>query len=343
MNEPDFDGEDVIVEIKEKLSALRGFRDTMLRLAQALDRQPSKSGYILLIDPSVSPSRLNREFNATLSALRPDLAQRIHMLTLTNGLVQAGARNLPVAVEELLEAYTRTVLPSSGGLSRPDMQSEVLRFILLQWFLGRGPLTSDFIVNEVGCNYRTVVRTVERLGSSVRRGSDRSIELQRFPHDLWSEITATSKKARGTINYTDHSDQPRSMDSLFNRIASLKRGDVAFGGVVGVNAHFPMLDVLGTPRLDINLHAFGGSHVPLRLEEIDPGLRPTTDPGRPVRIALHHLRRKSPCFTEQPGGVLVSDPVECLLDLLEAGLAPQASSFLAHLEKQEIDRHGRQQ
>ncbi len=343
MNESDLNREHVIVEIEEKLSALRDFRDTMVRLAQTLDDQSSKSGYILLIDPKVSSSRLNSEFHATLRALRPDLAQRIHMVTLTNGIIQEGARNLPISIEELLEDYTPTTLPSSGSLPRPDMQSEVLRFILLQWFLGRGPLTSDAIVNEVGCNYRTVVRTVARLGNSVRRGSDRSIELQRFPYDLWNEITAMSKKARSTINYTDYSDQPRSMESLYNRIAGIKRGDVAFGGVLGVNAHFPMLDVLGTPRLDISLHAFGGNYVPLRLEEIDPGLRPTTDPGRPVRIALHHLRRKSPCFTEQPDGVLVADPVECLLDLLEAGLTPQASSFLAHLEKQEMVKHGQQQ
>lgn len=340
MHELDVSSNQVVVEIKEQLTALRDFRDVLLRLIQSLDRQPAKNGYLLLIDPQVSPPSLDNEFRATLRALRPELGNRIHLMVMRGGKLSEGIWGLPVSIDEFLRGHSPADRSDLGDLPRPHMQSEVLRFILLQRFLGRGPMTSDLIANEVGCNYRTVVRTVEKLGNSVRRGSDRSIELQRFPYEFWNEITATSKKIRHSMNYADHSDQPRSVESLFKRIVGLERTDVAFGGIMGAKTYFPMLDVAGTPRLDICLHVFGSIHEPLHLDEIDPGLRATKDPGRPVRIALHYLRRKSPCFTEHPGGFLVADPVECLLDLLEAGLSTQASSFLSHLEKQETAKHG---
>ena len=60
---------------------------------------------------------------------------------------------------------------------------------------------------------------------------------------------------------------------------------------------------------------------------MDPGLAPAEPHGRPARLALHFLRRRKTFFETGGRGVPWADPVECLLDLYEAGLDVQAKQF----------------
>jgi hypothetical protein len=339
---PDFEfpRERLVVEAKEGLTALRDFRDALVRLIQQVDSQPSWDGCLLLIDPGISQPSLRREFETTRQALRPDLAARVHLVTTNDGVLTGGEWDLPMPFEKFLREHSSRVPTGVEHLPRPDMQAEVFRFVLLQWFLGRGPMTAGFITEEVGCNYRTVVQAIAKLGTAIRRGSDRSIELQRFPREAWNALTVTGSKIRHTQLYIDHSDQPRSVESLYQRIAGLQRSDIAFGGLVGARVLDPTLDIVGTPRLDICLHAFGKMVEPLPPERIDPGLRPANEPGRPARVAVHFLRRRASWFTERPDGTRTADPVECALDIMEAGFTSQAESFLSRLEAQRGTQRG---
>jgi len=183
----------------------------------------------------------------------------------------------------------------------------------------------------VGCNYRTVSATVNRLGPVLRRHTNRRIELKHFPDDAWSRFVAVADKTRATMLYIDPSDQPRSPESLVQRLKRLGRGDIAVGGVLGAKRYDPDLDIVGTPRLDLCVHA-PGKYVDLDfVQQLDPALERTQAPDRPARMALHFLRRETPLFDREPDGSLWADPVECLLDLYEARLESQATDFAEFL------------
>lgn len=328
MNESVDRSDPPLIGVSVGAGASRDLRDELLRLALRLDRQAAGEGYLILVEPRITWRSLEDDFRATLQALKPELARRLHLSVVKNGVVSEGAKDLPRPLDEILLAHVGAPRSSEQRLPRPDMQSEVFRFLLLQWICGRGPLTSESIAREVGCNYRTVARTVEKLAPCIRRGAGRSIELARFPTAMWNEVSVMSRKVRHTVEYEDRSDRPRSVDSLYQRIVGLNRDDIAFGGIIGARAHRPTIDLVGTPRLDLCLHAFGPDHEPLPVDKIDPGLAVASRAGV-TRLAVHFLRRRVPCFAVQSDGTRIADPVECLLDLQEAGFDSLAAPFLA--------------
>jgi hypothetical protein len=233
----------------------------------------------------------------------------------------------------LLERQLDASSGSQSSLPRADMQSEVFRVLLHQWIVGKGPMTSDWIAKAVGCSYRTVAATIEKLGPVVERLSDRRVRLKYFPREAWSQFVAVSKNARAATSFCDRSDQPRSPESLVRRLQKLGRSDVAIGGVIGAKRYFAELDIVGAPRLDLCIHA-PGKHADLGfVQQLDPALSPTSDPHEPPRLAVHFLRRKESFFTRDSGGIW-ADPVECLADLIEARLDTQAFAFEAFLSEQ---------
>jgi hypothetical protein len=51
-------------------------------------------------------------------------------------------------------------------------------------------------------------------------------------------------------------------------------------------------------------------------------------------MAVHFIRRPESLFVQGAGKTLWADPVECMLDLHDARLEPQALEFLRHFEEQ---------
>ncbi len=316
-----------VVEVKKRLQALRTLRDAMVQIAALLAREGRKTGYILLVDPLLSSKGLADETERFKAALRPDVADRIHLILAEGGRLPP----MPGKVSPEDEALLRRCLRESGGsapaLPLPVKQHEVLLLVLHQWVTGQGPMTSKWLGKAVGCNYRTVSAALDRLGPAISRRSDRRVSLKYFPEREWQRLAVVAHKVRATIQYTDTSDQPRSPESLLRRLVRLGRKDIAVGGVIGAKHYYEDLDIVGTPRLDLCIHSPGGLADLDFIRELDPALEPTRDPHRPVRLALHFLRRKKPFFDPNGNGLPRADPVECLVELCIAGLDPQAAGF----------------
>jgi hypothetical protein len=103
--------------------------------------------------------------------------------------------------------------------------------------------------------------------------------------------------------------------------------------VLGAKHYFPDLDIVGTPRLDISLHA-RDPRVDLDfIEKLDPALQRVKDPLEPASVVVHNVYHANSLFVPREGGLQWADPVECLLDLHEARLEMQAVQFLDALSK----------
>jgi len=324
---PDAHTATAVVEVKKGLSAVRNLRDGLVQLAVLLAEHPGKRGYLLLVEPQLSAARARGELARFQAAMRPDIAHRLRVIVANKGQITESREHIPGEDWDLLRRSVEGQEDSRTALPSPDKTAEVFLVILHQWFLGKGPMTARWIGETVGCNYRTVSAAVDRLGSAIKRGSDRRIRLKYFPEEAWTRLLAVAPKVRATKTYADGSDQPRSVQSLMARLRRLGRTDTSVGGVMGAERHDPALDIVGAPRMDLCVHA-PEKYVDLDfVNELDPALEPTRDPERPVRLALHFVRRKDPMFERGPEGLSWADPVQCLLDLYEARLTHQASGF----------------
>ena len=154
------------------------------------------------------------------------------------------------------------------------------------------------------------------------------MELKSFPRGEWARLLAVSDQVRSTACFVDTSGQPRSLERLMRQLQELKRADIAVGGVYGAKHYHPELDLVGSPRLDLTMHCPHEMRDLSFVKRLDPGLETIEGPGKPARLVVHVLRRKESFFKRGADGSLLADPVECLLDLHEARLEPQALEFL---------------
>ena len=112
------------------------------------------------------------------------------------------------------------------------------------------------------------------------------------------------------------------------------RSDVGVGGVSGAKHYVPGLDLVGLPRLDLIVHSRGARTDASFVDKIDPTLRRAEGRDQPIALAVHFIRRPEPLFVQGADKMLSADPVECMLDLHDARLEPQALEFLQHFEEQ---------
>lgn len=326
-HQPDLVSENAIVEVKSSLSAARGLRDALVALSMSLADAVDVRGYLLLIAPGLSKPFLDAELHGLKAALRPDIAERLHLVIAKGGRIVQGVDEIREDDMELVERGLHLAEASQTTLAPASKQDEVFLVMLHQWVTGQGPMTSKWLEETVGCNYRTVVSAIDRLGPVVNRRSDRSVSLKYFPEQDWGRLLAIMYKARSTMLYTDTSDQPRSQESLLKRLQKMARHDVGVGGVLGAKRYYEDLDIIGAPRLDLCLHCPDGAVDVEFAARLDPALERTRDTHRPARLALHFIRRKDPMFDSQSDGSLWADPVECLLHLYSARLDMQARDF----------------
>ena len=329
-----------MVEVKTRLSGMRGVRDALVQLVKPLAASPEKRAYLLLIDPKISEGGLEYEVAQFKSAIRSDVAERLYLVIARNGEIDRAPSGTSPTDWALLRRWVSEAANAKSQLPRPDLQSEVLRVLLRQWVMGLGPVTHKWLQETVGCVYRTANSMVEKLGPEIETCSDGRIHLRQFPVGIWPQILADAPRSRSTTLFVDRSDQPRSLESLLRRIQRLSRRDVAVGGVLGAKRLLSGLDIVGVPRLDLSIHAPEGQADTEFINALDPGLKRTTDFHQPARLALHFLRRESHLFEEGSDGMLWADPIECLLDLYEARLDIQARQFSDYLEGRGMELDG---
>jgi hypothetical protein len=323
--EPDGRWRDVWVEVKPRTHSFRNVRASLLGLAYLLANAPKDRGLLVLADSRITEKRLKNELHLVGQTLRPDVAERLALVIEKDhgyvGIPDDLGKDFRAWLDALVRQETR-----DGKLRQSHYA--VLEVLLHQWLLGKGPMTTDWIMKTIGCSYPTVARALRRLDHVLIRHSDRRVELRRFPSEDWARLVATSDEVRSTTRFADRFGQKRSPEALVRRLSPLERADLAVGGAIGARHYDPDLDLVGTPRLDLSLHCPAKRVDWSFVERLDPALEKTERRDEPAALAVHLVRRSVSLFQDDGGGLQWADPVECLLDLHEARLEAQAKEFL---------------
>jgi len=285
---------------------------------------------LVLEEPIITTSRLRGEWEGAASVIRPDLFERLSMVVRQSGKwsgipVSPDASEMPMLDEIIRHEISRR----PAGFNRSsEAHYEILRILIHQWLLGKGPLPVNSLMEISGTSHPTVSRSLERLDHYLKRHSDRSVELRIFPREEWARLLAVSDDVRDTVRFVDRSGQTRSPESLLRRLRQLQRHDIAVGGVLGAKHYQPSLDLVGNPRLDLSIHSGRKAVDLLFVERLDPALEKATKRDESPTLVIHDIRRAESLFQPGDNGLSWADPVECLLDLHEARLESQALEFL---------------
>lgn len=325
---------DKLIEVKFGIDSLRAVRSSLLQVAYAMAESHGYFGYLVLVDSRITDSSLLEEWNAAKEVLRPEIVDRITICT-RRGRHGHGVPHPPD--EDTWRILNDVIDKERAGedtrrMSRPDYFAVVLQILLNRWLGGEEPITSGELAKAAGCSYPTVHRAVLRLGSALDRTSDRRVSLSWFPEDEFAWLVALSPKVRSTTRFADRSGQPRTPSAQLSRLEKIGHRSLAIGGVLGARHYFPALDLLGAPRLDISVHCKSQGMDLKFIAELDPALKEVNDPREPASVVVHAVRRTESLFAPgEPGRLPWADPIECLVDLHEAGLEAQAREFLVHL------------
>lgn len=305
-------------------------------MADAVSREPEAHELLCLINPRMSEGRIEEEWELIGRVLRPEVARRLTVhVALPDGRHRSFGEISESKAEELCRGTVQRESESGTAgivsLPAPDYSFIILKLFVYAWLTNRGPVTARWLAHIAGCSYPTVASATRRIGRAVVRRKDRRLELGEFPRPEWSRLLTVADDARSTMRFADRSGQPRSASSLADRLQHLRPEKVAVGGVLGARHYHPELDLMGLPRLDVSVHCPEKSADVSFVRRLDPGLAATSDPAEPARLVVHFVRHREALFEPDSGGLPWADPVECLMDLHEARLEPQAADLVRAL------------
>lgn len=323
---------DTLFEVLADPRDLRRFHSALLELAKVLTVESRFHGVLILDEPLIGDDRLRQEWLGIGTLFRPEIVERITLVI--------RREDIPVQVLGPLTDMERSCIEpvserarqrASRPLRRPsEAFFDILRVLLVHWFRKSGPLTSKELAEQTGFSYPTIANALERLEPRLIRHSDRRIELSAFPKEAWFKLVAQTDKVRASQGFVDPSGRPRPPEVLLDRLRDLERDDIAVAGVLGARHYLPGLDLVGTPRLDLVVHARPMASPPTFLRRLDPALKPAGR-GEPSQVVVHTLFRPAPFFSQPENGTRWADEVECLLDLHEMRMEAQALEFVDRL------------
>lgn len=319
------------------LDSTRRLRAEIMAMAEAVDQDPGRAQLLCLVTPRMTTGRLDEEWRLIRRVLRPEVVRRlaVHVVLADGRSRTFGEVAEPLAAKLCRQASRRERKAGAVRLPAPDYSFVVLKLFVHAWLTNRGPLTARWLADTAGCSYPTVASATRRLGRAIERRHDRRLELREFPRQEWSRLLTVAEDARSTMRFADRSGQPRPAASLAQRLQQLRPAGVAIGGVLGARHHHPALDLMGMPRLDVSVHCPGRQADVAFVKALDPALENTSDPTEPARLVVHFVRHLQPLFEGGGTGPPWADPVECLLDLHEARLEPQAAELVRALKARE--------
>jgi hypothetical protein len=320
-----------VVQVKADSHSFRNVRAALLELAYYLADHPDRRGLLLLSNPRITDVSLRGEWRLAERALKSEVAERLSVVAVRDDdVVDLVGRLEPSLLERIHRLVPNS--PATSKIAPWSARDAIFLVLLLHWFRRSGPLTTQYLMQVVGCSFPTVAAQLKRLGNHVKRSSDRRIQLWGFPADEWQRIVAARDRAHPTIHFVDRSGQPRSPQALLQRASELSLKHLAVGGVIASRHYYPEIDLRGTPRLDLTLHCPPKEHVDLSfIERIDPALERSESKDEPAALAVHILGTKTAFFTAAVEGLPLAHEVDCLLSLHDARLEAQAKEFLNHL------------
>lgn len=324
-------------------SSLRDLRMATLGLAYHLSQpqHASRKGLVVLAGSRISPDSLRQESRRLAAVLRPDLASRMTVLNGDDGL--QGLLSEDLAPPELLtmqfDAYVHELIQQELARARPygaapgSAKDVVLEHLMLSWLEQAGPMSAADLQLDTGVSYPTVAAVIRELEGDglVGRGHKRSVQLLRFPWQHWRNWLARMVSSRKTIVYKSTTNLPRHNLTMIDRLRRLERSDVAVGGTLGAARHYPRLDVVGTPRLDLVVLGEPKDFGPQDVARLDPSLDPLPSPAGNGDLAVHFIGRRKSSHFLSVDGVPYADPLQCLADLYDMGLEAPARDMLEGL------------
>lgn len=321
-----------LVEIITAQRGLRQLKAQLLDLAIAVEQNPSYEGLLVLDTPHVTSERIDEVWHSIMGVLEARIRARLRLAIRTAKGEYRGLPTTPTPqdardLDELIERFSK----KWAAYKRPaGARYDILHVLLVSWFRRKGPLAIKSICEISGYSYPTVAKALSQHESRLTRHSDRSVELRSFPREEWARFVSNSKELRESRYYTDRSRRPRPAEKLLEKLE--KRGSLGLsvGGVLGSRHYVPGLDLVGTPRLDITISNVSVLSTDSIARRADPALEPA-EHGDPVSLAIHRGRLATTVFEQEQQDRVWADEVECLLDLHDARLEPQAQEFVENL------------
>lgn len=324
-----------MIEMKAGMRSVRNLRAGLMQMAfHLVESSLHEQRSLVLVEPGITKETLAKEWGLFCETLRTKLLDRMHLIVFKNGEFFSFPGNLEPIFYSKLERQIKIEQEHFGTqINRGSSYFLIVKILIYQWLLKKGPTTVTWLANNAGCSYPTVANILRGLGIQVERQSYRSIGLSQFPNEAFARLLINSDKDRSTARFADYSGQPFSPESYVRRLEKLKPPDIAIGGVLGARHYYPELDLVGSPRLDLSRHCPYYKRKDLDfIEKLDPALKRVDDPYKPANVVVHFVQHKESFFEEREGGLFWADPVECLLDLHELHLEAQATEFLNVLQ-----------
>ncbi|MBN2287654.1 MAG: MarR family transcriptional regulator [Tissierellales bacterium] len=321
-----------LIELKMGISSVRNLRAGLVQTAFHLIEAPlNEKRSLLLIEPKITEETLKKEWESIYRILHSKIFDRMHLIIFKNDRFISFPNTLdPAFYSELKQLILINKKPESKRrrIYRGNSYFIIVKILIHQWLLNKGPMTVKWLAESSGFSYPTVASILRDLGNLIERKSDRRIMLSQFPHEEFNKLLIFPEFNRSAKYYIDFSNQPFSVEFYLRRLEKMNLPMLAIGGILGAKHYSSGLDIVGTPRLDLSLHDPDNVLNDDFIEKLDPALKPIFSLDVPAKVAVHFIQQKKNFFIPREGGLFWADPVECLLDLHELHLEAQAKQFL---------------
>ncbi|WP_376689788.1 hypothetical protein [Wenzhouxiangella sp. EGI_FJ10409] len=319
--------------------AVRDLRAALMELAGWLADHPEHRGLLLLLGNRLSAQRLEDEVNSAGKILQPAVYERLRILELPeHDLLPAALREAGLTAEEadsvdhaLLGHFTKK---STARPPRPAAQDLVFEHLVNAYLLGTGPMTTESITAATDFSYPTVANGLSKLGPSIRRHSDRRVELKHFPRQEWSRFVSAYERGQFCRKFTVATELARTPESLLKRFLKLALPETAIGGIHAAHHYDPEFDLVGYSRLDICVSGKLLDRSKELARQIDPALEPAPFSTANPALVIWPVHRAEPLFQHDPqSDTRWADPVTCLLALHDARLEAQTEELIKAFEQ----------
>lgn len=321
-----------------KPHAVRDLHAALMELAGWLADHPEQRGLLLLLGNRLSSQRLEEEISGASKVLQSAVYARLRILELPEQFsLRASLQEAGLNAKEATgvdEAVRGSLTKKSAARSPRSAQDLVFEHLVNAYLLGLGPMTTESITAATGFSYPSVADALGKLGPSIRRHSDRRVELNHFPRQEWTRFVSVYERGQFCHKFTVASELARTPESLLKRFQKLALPETAVGGVHAAHHYDPEFDLVGSSRLDI---CISGNQLGQALElarQIDPALEPAPfNTANPVLVIWPVHRARSLFQRDVQSETRWADPVSCLQALHDARLENQARELIESFEQ----------
>lgn len=332
-------GAGFLFRVSIQLSSAREMRDKFFEMALTLLNSPEKKGLYVILNSRLTDERINEEVTDFRRLFLDSVLKRIWVLSIeydSEGITRKNLRSFSENTDPDIERLIPTLSKKLCLVSKEtqiDYNFFVKKLFILKCLTHPEFISRDWLKKMLGCSHTAIDRSVDSMGSLIERNKSRKMRLKYVPDELLMDLVVRGLKARSTarFRYKFGGDAPKQ--EWLNRLKEAKIPEVMIGGIAGTHAHYPEVDITGTPRIDLSVRLLRGSLDYSFLDDVAPGLKQIHDPFEPADLVIHTVRHLDP-FKNASLKEGYADEVECLLDLFELNLKTQGYQFKDFLGNQ---------